>query len=597
MAENEDSEPVEDGAAVSKVERIKAASNHLRGHIAEELSAPAEPFSEESAQLLKFHGVYQQDDRDRRKEARARGADKHWQMMIRTRIPGGVVTPEGYLAHDDIAQRWGNGTIRVTTRQAIQLHGVLKGDLKDTIRGISESLLTSLGGCGDQERNILCCPAPEGGKFRSEVNRFLASLVGELGARTGAYHEIWIDGELADGGIPPGEEEPLYGETYLPRKFKTAIAIEGDNCVDVYSNDLGLVAMRGREGGLAGVNLVVGGGLGRTANKPETFPTVAVPLAFVEPGQAVAAARAVVTVQRDFGDRQNRRHARLKYLIHDRGVDWFRERVQERLDFRLQPPRPMTWTPVDDHLGWHRQQWGRPRAGFAEHGRQAGRPPSNQSGELYYGLYVENGRIKDEDGYRLRSALRTLVEELRPVLHLTPQQNVILVGLKPAQKERVEEVLREHGVPLSEEVSNTVRHSLACPAYPTCGLAVAESERAMPSLIRQIEALVADLGLAGERISYRMTGCPNGCARPYLGDVGFVGTTLGKYDVFLGGDFDGTRLNELFARNVPLKEIPALLRGPLAAFAEERTPGEGFGDWCHRSGVATLRERFLERVA
>jgi sulfite reductase (ferredoxin) len=575
VAENEDSEPVEDGTQVSKVERIKAASNHLRGQIAEELSAPAEPFSEDSAQILKFHGVYQQDDRDRRKEARARGADKHWQMMIRTRIPGGVVSPEGYLAHDDVARRWGNGTVRITTRQAIQLHGVLKGDLKETIQGISSALMTSLGGCGDQERNILCCPAPEGGKFRAEVNKFLASLVGELSARTRAYHEIWIDGELAGGGIPEGEVEPLYGETYLPRKFKTAIAIEGDNCVDVYSNDLGLVAMRGRDGGLAGLNLVVGGGLGRTANKPETFPTVALPLAFVEPEQAVAAARAVVTVQRDFGDRVNRRHARLKYLIHDRGVDWFRERVQERLDFQLQPPRPMTWTPVDDHLGWHRQP----------------------GGELYYGLYVENGRIQDQGEVRLSSALRALVEQLRPMLHLTPQQNLILIGLKPAHKERVEAVLREHGVPLSEDVSNTLRHSMACPAYPTCGLAVAESERALPGLIRLIEGMVGELGLGGERISYRMTGCPNGCARPYLGDVGFVGTTLGKYDVFLGGDFDGTRLNELFARNIPLEEIPALLRGPLAAFAEERGPGEGFGDWCHRSGVATLRERFLEPVA
>jgi sulfite reductase (ferredoxin) len=235
----------------------------------------------------------------------------------------------------------------------------------------------------------------------------------------------------------------------------------------------------------------------------------------------------------------------------------------------------MTWTPVDDHLGWHRQP----------------------GGELYYGLYVENGRIKDEGELRLRSALRRLVEELRPMLHLTPQQNVILIGLKPSQKERVEAVLREHGVALSEEISNTLRHSMACPAYPTCGLAVAESERTLPSLIRQIEALVAEVGLAGERISYRMTGCPNGCARPYLGDVGFVGTTLGKYDVFLGGDFDGTRLNELFARNVPLAEIPSLLRGPLTAFAEERGAGEGFGDWCHRAGVDALRERFLEAVA
>jgi sulfite reductase (ferredoxin) len=288
----------------------------------------------------------------------------------------------------------------------------------------------------------------------------------------------------------------------------------------------------------------------------------------------VAAARAVVTVQRDHGDRVNRRHARLKYLIHDRGIAWFRDRVQERLDFKLLPPRPLTWTPVDDHLGWHEQPDGR----------------------LYYGLYVENGRIKDEGELRLRTALRKLAEELRPTFYLTAQQNVILTGLPASAKARVEGLLAEHGVPLSETISHTLRHSMACPAYPTCGLAVAESERALPTLVRQIEAIVAELGLAGERISYRMTGCPNGCARPYLGDVGFVGTTLGKYDVFLGGDFDGTRLNELYAHNVPYDEIPSLLRAPLAAFAEEREEGEGFGNWCHRVGVADIRARFRDEV-
>jgi len=571
----ESDETAEGLGALSKVERIKAASNHLRGQISEELAAASDAFSEDSAQVLKFHGVYQQDDRDRRKEARARGLDKHWMMMIRTRIPGGVVSPDGYLAHDRIAREWGNSTLRVTTRQDFQLHGVLKGDLKNSLKAINDALMTSLGGCGDQERNIMACPAPEGGRLREEVDVFLADLVRALTPSTGAYHEIWIDGEMAAGGVPVGEDEPLYGETYLPRKFKTAIAIEGDNCVDVYSNDLGLIAMRAPGGGLAGVNLLVGGGLGRTANKPDTFPTVALPLAFVLPDQAVAAARAVVTVQRDFGDRVNRRHARLKYLIHDRGVDWFRERVQERVDFPLRPARPLTWSPVDDHLGWHPQP----------------------DGNLYYGLYIENGRIKDEGEFRLLTALRSLVQTYRPRLLLTAQQNLILADLPRTGRGAVEATLRKHGVPLSGEISNTLRHSMGCPAYPTCGLAVAESERALPALIRRIEGVVAELGLEDERISYRMTGCPNGCARPYLGDVGFVGTTLGKYDVFLGGDFDGTRLNTLFAPNVLLQEIPDLLRGPLAAFAAERSAGEGFGDWCQRHGVATLRERFAESVA
>jgi sulfite reductase (ferredoxin) len=559
---------------LTKVEKVKAASNHLRGSIAEELGADAPAFSEESVQVLKFHGVYQQDDRDRRKEARAKGLDKHHQMMIRTRIPGGVVSPDGYLAHDEIATRWANGTLRVTTRQDFQLHGVLTGDLRPSIRSINEALMTTLGGCGDQERNVMCCPAPQHDRFHDEVSSFLSDLVPALTPVTRAYHEIWIDGALESSGQPPDEVEDLYGERYLPRKFKTAIALEDDNCVDVYSNDLGLVARRGPDGGLAGVDILVGGGLGRTANKPETFPAVARPLAFVAPDQAVETCRAVVGVQRDFGDRVNRRHARLKYLIHDRGVDWFRERVQERLPFPLGQSRALAWQPVDDHLGWHRQG----------------------DGHLYYGLYVENGRIKDEDGVGLRSALHELVSRLRPVLRLTAQQNVIITGLEPADRAVVEGVLRDHGVPLSEELSNTLRHSMACPAYPTCGLAVAESERVLPGLIRRLERLVAELGLADERISIRMTGCPNGCARPYLGDVGFVGTTLGKYDVFLGGDFEGTRLNELYARNVPMDEIPELLKHPLEAFGRERLHGEGFGDWTARQGVQQLKERFSQAV-
>src|SRR5919108_3445714 len=302
--------PDRDLEGLSKVEKIKASSNHLRGTIAEELAQDTPAFGEESTQLLKFHGVYQQDDRDRRKEARARGLDKHHQMMIRTRIPGGLVSPEGYLAHDEIAGNWANGTLRVTTRQDFQLHGVLKGDLRASIKAINEALMTTLGGCGDQERNIMCCPAPASDRFHEEVSALLSEMVPALTPSTGAYHEIWIDGNLESSGQPEGEVEDLYGEQYLPRKFKTAIALEGDNCVDVYSNDMGLVARRGPDGGLAGIDFLVGGGLGRTANKPETFPAVAVPLAFVEPDQAVATCRAVVSVQRDFGDRANRRHAR-----------------------------------------------------------------------------------------------------------------------------------------------------------------------------------------------------------------------------------------------------------------------------------------------
>jgi sulfite reductase (ferredoxin) len=551
---------------LSKNESIKAASNHLRGLIKEELIEDTPAFGDESEQLLKFHGIYQQDDRDRRKEARARGLDKHHQLMIRTRIPGGIVSPEAYIAHDEISRRWANGTLRVTTRQDFQLHGVLKGDIKKSIRAINDSLLTTLGGCGDVERNIMCCPEPLDTPFHAEVQRSISAMVAELTPRTRAYHEIWLDGEVVKTSEP--ELEPLYKDQYLPRKFKTTIALEGDNCVDVYAHDLAIVAMKNADGSLRGFNVLVGGGLGRTHNKPETFVAVARPLAFVEPDQIVDVAREVVAVQRDYGDRSNRRHARLKYTIADRGLDWFRDEVQKRLTFELQPPEPLAWKPVDDHLGWHEQGDGR----------------------LYVGIYIENGRIADVDGVRSRTGLRRIVEELRPEVRLTAQQNVILADIEPAQRPRVDALMAEYGIEAVESIPRAIRYAMACPAIPTCGLAVAEAERVLPSLIRKLAALLEELGLADERISFRMSGCPNGCSRPYLGDVGFVGTTLGKYDVMLGGDFEGTRLNRVFAPNVPITEIPALLRPMFEAFKSRREPAEGFGNWTERVGFEALRE-------
>ena len=551
---------------LSKNETIKATSNHLRGLIKEELLEDTPAFGDASEQLLKFHGIYQQDDRDRRKEARAKGLDKHHQLMIRTRIPGGVVSPDAYIAHDDISRRWANGTLRVTTRQDFQLHGVLKGDIKKSIRAINDALLTTLGGCGDVERNIMCCPEPIADRFHADVHRSIAAMVTELTPKTGAYHEIWLDGEVVETSEP--EVEPLYREQYLPRKFKTTVALEGDNCVDVYAHDLAIVAMRTADGAVRGFNVLVGGGLGRTHNKPETFVAVAQPLCFVQPDQVVGVAREVVAVQRDFGDRANRRHARLKYTIADHGLDWFRDEVQKRVAFQLQPPEPLAWKPVDDHLGWHEQGDGR----------------------LYVGIYIENGRIADVEGVRSRTGLRRIVEELRPEVRLTAQQNVILAGIDPADRPRVERLMAEHGIAAVEVIPQAVRNAMACPAIPTCGLAVAEAERALPGLIRRLATVLDELGLGAERISFRMSGCPNGCSRPYLGDVGFVGTTLGKYDVMLGGDFNGTRLNRLFAPNVPITEIPALLKPMFETFRAGRRPDEGFGNWVDRVGFDSLRE-------
>ena len=549
-------------------ETVKATSNHLRGLIKEELLEDTPAFGDASETLLKFHGIYQQDDRDRRKEARAKGLSKHHQLMIRTRIPGGVVSPDAYIAHDDISRKWANGTLRVTTRQDFQLHGVLKGDIKKSIRAINDSLLTTLGGCGDVERNIMCCPEPIADQFHVQVDRSIGAMVTELTPKTRAYHEIWLDGEVVKTSEP--EVEPLYREQYLPRKFKTTVALEGDNCVDVYAHDLAIVAMKSADGTLRGFNVLVGGGLGRTHNKPETFVAVAQPLAFVETEHIVDVAREVVAVQRDYGDRTNRRHARLKYTIADRGLEWFRDEVQNRLDFKLQPPEPLTWKPVDDHLGWHEQGDGR----------------------LYVGIYIENGRIADVEGVRSRTGLRKIVDELRPQVRLTAQQNVILAGIDPADRPRVEELMAEHGIAPVEAIPHAIRNAMACPAIPTCGLAVAEAERVLPGLIRQLAALVDEIGLADERISFRMSGCPNGCSRPYLGDVGFVGTTLGKYDVMLAGDFNGTRLNRVYSSNVPIADIPALLRPALEAFRDERERAEGFGDWVNRTGLDALRQRF-----
>src|SRR5437879_4219195 len=430
----------------SKNEKIKASSEHLRGTIEEELAADTPEFGEASEHLLKFHGIYQQDDRDRRKEARARGLDKHHQLMIRTRIPGGIVSPDAYIAHDDISRRWANGTLRVTTRQDFQLHGVLKGDIKKSIRAINDALLTTLGGCGDVERNIMCCPEPLADDFHADLQHAISAMVAELTPRTAAYHEIWLDGEVVKSSEP--ESEPLYKEQYLPRKFKTTVAIEGDNCVDVYAHDLAIVAMKRPDGSLRGFNVLVGGGLGRTHNKPETFVAVALPLAFVQPGEIVDLAREVVAVQRDYGNRANRRHARLKYTIADRGLDWFRDEVQRRVPFKLQPPERLDWKAVDDHLGWHEQGDGR----------------------LYVGIYIENGRIADVEGVRSRTGLRRIVEELRLEVRLTAQQNVILAGIAPADRPRVEELMMEHGIAAVETIPQAIRNAMACPAIPTCGL-------------------------------------------------------------------------------------------------------------------------------
>ncbi|WP_035156575.1 NADPH-dependent assimilatory sulfite reductase hemoprotein subunit [Cohnella thermotolerans] len=555
---------------VSKIEIIKRQSRHLRGTIKEALQDGEPKFSEDNVQVLKFHGVYQQDDRDLRAQLKKEGKERHYSMMIRARIPGGVLSPEQYLVFDRLADEYTDyKNMRITTRQTLQLHGILKGDLKTTIKTLNEALVTTLGACGDSGRNTICCAEPGDEPFREEMRHDVLALADRLSAKTNAYHEIWVDGEpvqLAEGET----EEPLYGEAYLPRKFKVAIVPEGDNCLDVYDNDIGLVAHI-RDGHIEGYTVLVGGGMGRLALDQDTYPRLASPLCYVARDKAVGTILdvcvAIVTIERDFGDRSNRRFARMKYLIDKRGLAWFREEVESRLGRKLEPPRQLEWANGNDHLGWHRER----------------------DGVSYLGLFVPYGRIKDTETMRLKSALRDIMRTFRPTVRFTSQQNVILSGLADEQRPAIEELLRASGVPLPEELSKVRQNTMACVSLPTCGLALAESERALPELMPQFEQLFDELGLSDEDITIRMTGCSNGCARPYNANIAFIGRAPGKYDIFLGGSALGTALNERFRETVPFEQLVSAVRPVLESFVRDRESGEDFGTYWRRTGAGGYR--------
>jgi sulfite reductase (ferredoxin) len=556
--------PPQKPPARSGVEPIKENSRALRGTILEELQQDSDHFSEQNKQLLKFHGSYQQEDRDARKARRGEGLGKHYLFMVRCKIPGGRVTAEQYLALDALADRHGNGTLRVTSRQGIQFHGVLKSGLKATIARINECLLSTLGACGDVERNVMACPAPHHDGVHAELQATAARLAAHFAPRTGAYHEIWLNGKPV--GDRPPESESLYGKTYLPRKFKTGLALPEDNCIDVHAQDLGLLAIV--EGGrIAGYNLLVGGGMGMTHGNASTFPHIAQPICYVPAGEVVAGAEAVIKLFRDHGNRADRKRARIKYLVHDWGVPRFREVLAGYFGRPVTLPRPVEVGGLDLHLGWHPQG----------------------DGKWYYGVSVENGRIKDEGSLRLRSGLRTLVERFRPEVRFTPAQDVLLCGLRGDALPGVEKTLDEHGITRPERLSPVQKYSLSCPAIPTCGLALTESERAMPGIIDELEVVLKQLGLEQEPLSVRMTGCPNGCARPYQSDIGIVGRSGDKYTLFVGGHVRGHRLNFPLKDLVPRAEIVSTLKSLLRRFAQERGPGECFGDYCQRMGVERLQ--------
>jgi sulfite reductase (ferredoxin) len=541
----------------SKVEQVKRASQGLRGTLAEELGNNAPTFSGGSTVLLKFHGIYQGYDRDSATELKQKGLGKQAQLMVRVRIPGGRLTAAQYLALDEIADRHGNGTLRLTTRQSIQFHGVLKRESKAAIAGIDRALLTTLAACGDVVRTVTTVAAPIRDAVHARLEADARRLSAHLLPQSGAYHEIWLDGEPVAGEA----EETLYGRTYLPRKFKIGLATPEDNSIDVLTNDLGIVALFEGET-LAGYNLALGGGLGMTHNNPRTFPRLASPVAFVAPEDLLPATEAVVRLHRDHGDRSDRRHARLKYVIAEHGEAWAKARLEEYLGKPLEDPRPMPRFQVREHLGWHEQGDGR----------------------LYLGVPVPSGRIAGEARRALREAIAQF--GLDPII--SPNQDLILSNAVPADRPAIEALLRAGGIALLEDVTPVRRWSLACPALPTCGLALTEAERVHDPLMTGIEAALARHGLENERLAVRITGCPNGCARPYAGDIGIVGRMPGFYALYVGGDFEGTRLNVRLLDRVAESDVAATLEPLFALFAAERLPSEGFGDFCHRVGSSRL---------
>ena len=560
----------ESGPELNAVERLKVDSHYLRDPLVAEFAAGGTHITDDGYQILKFHGSYQQDNRDVRNDRRKAGTEYDFGFMIRLRVAAGDIPAALWLALDDLATRFGRSSIRLTTRQSVQLHFIPKGDVKTVIRTVNDALASTLGACGDVNRNVMAAPLPVADPRYVTAREMALRLSEHLLPRTRAYAELWLDGtELARIGPADGsaiEEEPLYGKTYLPRKFKTCVTVAGDNSIDLFTHDLGLAGFFSPEGTLEGWNAYVGGGLGRTHRKPETYPRLAEPLGFVKPGDEPRIAEAVVTVQRDHGDRTSRRHARLKYLIAERGIDWFRSEVERVSGVALTAIRDVTWDRSDDRLGWHEQGDGR----------------------WFAGVRIANGRILDQDGVRLRAALRQVASDLGVAYRVTPNQNLYLVDVAAGDRGKVASILADHGVETGEELRGLARLSMACPALPTCGLAVTEAERVIASVTDELQAELDGLGLEDAVPTVRMTGCPNGCARPYVAEIGLVGDAVDRYQVWLGGDAAGTRLATPVVDGVKRADLPDLLRPVLLRFRDERSPGESLGDFVDRAGITKL---------
>lgn len=550
-----------------KNESIKASSAFLRGTILEGLSDSVNgSISADDQQLTKFHGIYQQDNRDIRAERRRKKLDKAYTFMARICLPGGICTPDQWIAVDDLSNYCEFNTLKLTTRQAFQLHGILKSNLKHTIKTVNDALLTTLAACGDVNRNVMCNPNPPQSEVYSEVQAIAEVVDTQLKPKTSAYAEIWLDGDKV---LSHGEKEvePLYGATYLPRKFKIAFAIPPHNDVDVFAHCLGFIAII-EDDRLLGFNVTIGGGLGMTHGNEATFPRLADVIGFCSPDQVVAVSEKIVSIQRDFGDRSNRAHARFKYTVEDRGADFILKELNQRLGFSLEPAKPYKFESNGDRYGW----------------------VQDYEGYWNLGLFIEGGRVADSDSLKLKTGLRKIAEVHSGDFRLTANQNIIIGRVAESDKEKIDALVKEHQLDGYAAFSGLRKHQIACVALPTCGLALAESERYLPKLVSEIEVLLEELGLFDEPIVIRSTGCPNGCGRPYLGEIGLVGKVPGKYNLYLGAGFEGERLNKLYKASVTHEQILASLKPIFIDYAKNRQSGERLGDFTIRAGYVNATD-------
>ena len=559
---------------LSGQEAIKRESHNLLGQVSQELDdRSSDEVSDATYELLKFHGSYFGYDRDSATARKKAGLDKEHEFMVRMKCPGGRLTAAQYLALDVLAEKYANGTMRITTRETFQFHCIKKTGMKPLIRDINLLLLSTLGGCGDINRNVLTCPAPIKDNIHAKLEADAFLLASHCAPKTNSYYEIFLDGEkVADYKFNPtpndsGVAEPLYGDTYMPRKFKIAITQPEDNCTDAMTNDLAILSLfNGQEH--YGYNFALGGGLGMKHNAPKTYPRIATPIMFVPNELFVPAAEAVIKLQRDHGDRTDRQHARLKYVVAEKGEAWVKAELEKYIGREMDAPRPMPAFAVEEHTGWHEQG----------------------DGKWFLGLPISSGRIIDREDAQIRMALREVILEYGMNLVLTADQNIILCDIETSEKEAIAQKLRKHGVKLREDITAVARNMLACVSYPTCGKALAEAERVKIPLLADIEQVMTKTGVIDENIAIRIAGCPNGCSRPYVGDIGIVGRMPDHYALYVGGDFEGTRLNEKIFDKVHYDNLPKALEPMFNLWREKREPGEAFGNFCTRYGVANVKQ-------